>query len=300
MDLRALRYFVAVAQAGSFSAGAARLYVAQSALSRHIKTLEEELGGDLFVRVPRGVELTEAGSLLLKRAACILNDVFTTQQDLLTHHGELRGVASLIAPSSLGECLFVPLVDHFSRNFPKVQLRLSEGLSREAADRLSQGEVEVAIVTEPSAGDHLDLELLFEEQMLFVAPKGTHRVKKKMTLQEAARFPLIVPSRFKWPKQLEAALLSPGAREPAIQVDSHFPTLKMVRSGRGCAVLSSCAMASGEFRDLVVSRVVDYSVKRWVAVSRARPVSRASSELISVLRSEAKTLEARGLISRPR
>lgn len=170
MDLRELRYFLAVAQAGSFSAAAQRLYIAQSALSRHIKSLEDELGGKLFIRVARGVELTEAGSLLSRRAKRIVDDVFATQQDLLTHHGELRGIASLVVPSSLSECLFVPLVDHFSHNFPKVQLRLSEGLSPEAVERLSQGEVEVAIITEPPSGDHLNLELLFEEQMLFVAP----------------------------------------------------------------------------------------------------------------------------------
>ncbi len=296
MDMRELRYFVAVAEAGSFSAAAQRLYIAQSALSRHIKALEDKVGGELFIRVARGIELTEAGDILLRRAKRILDDVFTTQQDLLTHHGELRGIASLVVPSSLGECLFVPLVDHFSLHYPKVQLRLSEGLSREAAERLMQGDVEVAIVTEPPAGDFLNLELLFEEQMLFVAPKGTRGVKKKMSLREAAAFPLIVPSRTKWPNRLEAALSGPEAIEPSIQVDSHVPTLKMVQSGRGCAVLASCALASHASSGLVVSEVVDYSAKRWIAVSRGRPVSRASKELISVLRAEANTLEARGLI----
>lgn len=296
MDLRELRYFLAVADAGSFTAAAQRLFVAQSALSRHIKLLEEEIGGDLFVRVARGVELTEAGGLLARRARRILEDVFTTQQDLLTHHGELRGIASLVVPSSLSECLFVPLADHFSLNYPKVQLRLSVGLSPEAVDDLLQGEVEVAIITEPPPGEHLNLELLFEEQMLFVAAKGTRNLKKEMTLREAAQFPLIVPSRFKWPKRLEAALLSPGSQEPAIQMDSHIPTLKMVASGRGYAVLASCAVASSAFQGLEISEIVDYSAKRWIAVSRGRTLSRASNELISVLRSEAKTLEKRGLI----
>jgi LysR family transcriptional regulator, nitrogen assimilation regulatory protein len=300
MDLRELRYFIAVAQAGSFSAAAQRLHIAQSALSRHIKALEEDVGGELFVRVARGVVPTEAGDILFGRAKRILEDVFATKQDLQTHHGELRGVASLVAPSSLSEILFVPLANHFTRNFPKVQLRLSEGLSPDALERVSHGDAEVAIITEPPTGDHWSLELLFHEQILLVAPKGTKKLRKSITLQQATRLPLITPSRVKWPKLLEAALSSPGALEPVIQVDSLVPVLQMVHNGSGYAVLPSSVLATQAIRDLHVCPVVDYSVTRWIAVSRGRPVSRASNELISAIRSEAKTLEARGLIRTPR
>lgn len=300
MDLRGLRYFLAVAQAGSFSAAAQHLYVAQSALSRHIRMLEEEIGGELFARNARGVDLTEAGELLRLRAKRILDDVFATQQELQTHHGELRGVASLVAPSSLAEALFVPLADHFTRNFPKVQLRLSEGLSPDALERVLQGDAEVGIITERPTTDHWNLELLFEEKMLLVGPRGTRGLKKKMTLHEAVRLPLITPSRVKWPRLLEAALSSPGASEPAIQVDSLVPVLRMVQNGRGYAVLPSCALVSQAARGLEQSELTDYSVTRWIAVSRGRAVSRAGKELIAALRSEARTLKDRRLIRAPR
>ncbi|WP_180901581.1 LysR family transcriptional regulator [Martelella soudanensis] len=299
MDLKELRYFFAVAEAGSFSAAAQRINIAQSALSRHIKLLEHDVGGELFTRLPRGIALTEAGKILFERARRILDDVSTVRQDLQTHHGELRGIASLVAPSSLATILFEPLAIHFLKNYPNVQLRLSEGLSPDALNRVSQGDSEIAVVTEPPSSDHWKLELLFHEQILLLAPGGTQDIRKRLTLDEATRLPLITSSQGKRSKLLEASISGHGAMEPPVQIDSLYPVLKLVQNGHGCAILPSCALALDVAKDLHVSEVTDYSVTRWIATSRGRPLSRASEELIAVLRSEAKTLEAKGLIRTP-
>jgi LysR family nitrogen assimilation transcriptional regulator len=292
MDLRELRYFIAVAEAGSFSAAAERHYVAQSALSRHVKSLEAQLGGELFSRGARGVELTESGELLFRRAKRLVDDVALLQQDVLAHHGELRGTASIVVPSSMSDALYPALVDHFSEHFPKVQLQLSEGLTREAIDRILHGEVEAAVVTDPPPNDHLEYEFLVEEQMWLVGPKGASRRTRSVMLGEALKLPLITPTRTNWPKQLEATMTSTDGAPPVVQVDSIVQMLRIVEDGHGCAIVPSFSLGMEVIKRLPVTAVSDYRVKRWIATSRGRPVSRASQELIAVVRRYAESFQA--------
>ena len=146
MNLRQLSYFVAIAESGSFSAAADALHVAQSALSRHIKELEEELGGALLDRGSRGVTLSDSGKVLFERAKFILSQFEEAGSEVRAHNKELTGTVRLMAPSSIGQVLFEPLVDRFLGQFPKVRLELSEGLWNEAANRLRTGAVDLAIM----------------------------------------------------------------------------------------------------------------------------------------------------------
>ena len=101
MDLRQLRYFVAVAERGGFGAAASALNVAQSALSRHIRVLEEELGGALLVRGTRGVSVTESGKVLLDRGRWLLGSLDDIKAEVQTENREPSGTVRLGAPSSL-------------------------------------------------------------------------------------------------------------------------------------------------------------------------------------------------------
>src|SRR5438094_5455838 len=106
MDLRQLRYFTAVAERGSFSAAASALNVAQSALSRHVQLLEQEVGGPLLERGARGVTLSEAGRLLLDRARYILGEVETLRDAVTARNQEVTGTVRFGAPPSLAYVLF--------------------------------------------------------------------------------------------------------------------------------------------------------------------------------------------------
>ena len=101
MDLRQLRYFVAVAERGGFGAAASALNVAQSALSRHIQQLEHELGGALLERGARGVSVTESGKVLLARGRWLLTTVDDIKAEVRTENREPSGTVRLGAPSSL-------------------------------------------------------------------------------------------------------------------------------------------------------------------------------------------------------
>ena len=113
MDLRQLRYFVAVAERGGFGAAASALNVAQSALSRHIKQLEHELGGELLERGARGVSVTESGKVLLARGRWLLGAVDDVKAEVRTENRDPSGTVRLGAPSSLADILYAPLAKIF-------------------------------------------------------------------------------------------------------------------------------------------------------------------------------------------
>src|SRR4051812_19334417 len=136
MDLRQLRYFIAVAERGGFAAAASTLNVAQSALSRHVKELEHELGGKLFERGARGVSVTESGKVLLARGRWLLGTIDDIKAEVRTENREPSGTVRLGAPSSLAEILYAPFAQLFVKRFPRVRLELSEGLTDGMSDRL--------------------------------------------------------------------------------------------------------------------------------------------------------------------
>src|SRR6201986_3750487 len=148
MDLRQLRYFVAIAERGGFGAAASLLNVAQSALSRHVKQLEHEMGGALFERGARGVSVTESGKVLLARGRWLLGAVDDLKAEVRTENREPSGTVRLGAPSSLADILYAPLAKVFVERFPRVRLELSEGLTETMSDRLLRAELDLAIVTQ--------------------------------------------------------------------------------------------------------------------------------------------------------
>ena len=98
MNLRQLSYFVRIAERGSFSAAADSLHVAQSALSRHVKELEDELGGALLDRGSRGVTLSDSGKVLFERARFILSQFEDAGSEVRAHNKELTGTVRLMLP----------------------------------------------------------------------------------------------------------------------------------------------------------------------------------------------------------
>src|SRR5689334_16505941 len=144
MDLRQLRYFVAVAERGGFGAAASALNVAQSALSRHIKLLEHELGGALLERGARGVSPTEAGKVLLARGRWLLGTLDDIRTEVLIENREPSGTVRLGAPSTLADNFYAPLASLFAERFPRVKLEFSDGLTEEMTDRLLKSELDLA------------------------------------------------------------------------------------------------------------------------------------------------------------
>ena len=174
MELRQLRYFVAVAEEGHITRAAERLGIQQPPLSRQIKAIEHELDVQLFRRKARGVELTEAGRALLDDARTILGDLDQAfESTRRTARGEQGRICVGITPSAMFHPLLPHAVRSFREAFPLVSLKLDEYLSNELMNRLRDEQTDVAFIrTSVADPEGLTITPLLDEPMIVVLPDG--------------------------------------------------------------------------------------------------------------------------------
>ena len=181
MDIRQLKAFVAIAESGTFTAGAARVHVTQAAISMQIRQLENETGAQLFVRAPRRVILTEAGEKLLIRAYAILreHDAALEEMAALTgaHRGRLRigtasaGVSGHPLPKILRE---------LKKQHPAVEASVASGTSEQLVQHVLAGELDVAFVSLPVEARGIQTELLSENSLVAIASPRHKLAKQKV------------------------------------------------------------------------------------------------------------------------
>ncbi len=196
MDLRHLRYFVAVAEEAHFGRAAQRLHIVQPALSMQIRALEEEIGGALFARTSRRVELTEAGTLLLVEARRTLAQA---QRTLSIVQRSLRGETGNVKVGFAGNAVLTgKLMDdlsHFRRQHPEVQLDLLEMPPHLQGEAIIEGELDVGY--SPSAGLTPDARRVTEKigewpLMLAMADDHPLAARKRVSVKMIAKERLIV------------------------------------------------------------------------------------------------------------
>ena len=182
MELRHLRYFVAVAEELNFRRAAARLRVAQPALSSQIKNLEEELGVRLFERTTRSVLLTQTGQVFLGEARGILGAATHAEQLVRRAEHGLVGTLRVGVITPATGPLLAKVLRQFHQKYPGVQLSLSALTSAEQLRRLRAGELDAGLLRPPVASPELDTRFVEEAPMVLAAPAG-HRLAKKRRLE---------------------------------------------------------------------------------------------------------------------
>jgi len=129
VELSDLRYFVSIAETGSFTKSALQNNIAQSALSRRVRDIEAEMGVQLFYRNGRGVVLTEVGETFLTRARGILADMESLRQEMERTAGVLDGTVTFAVPPSVGLILLAPLLLQIRTDHPRIKMRVLEDLA---------------------------------------------------------------------------------------------------------------------------------------------------------------------------
>lgn len=286
MTLRQLQYFVRIAQTGSFSAAAEALHIAQSALSRHIKELEEEVGGALLERGPRGVTLSDSGRIFYARARYILSQVDDARTEVLAHNRELTGVVRLMTPSSISQLMFDSLVDRFLAAFPKVRLDLTEGLWDEAESALRSGAADVAIMSGVET-EHIELEPLAYEQMVLVGRvEDPLMARKSIAVEALAGLQLMMPEVTLEMLRRSAPLLI-DKFDVRVLVSSAAAARELTSRGRGYAVAPrSILLGTLENRPITSVPIRHLEVLRSMGTLRGRPMSRGLRELSDAVRQE--------------
>ncbi|MFF4977787.1 LysR family transcriptional regulator [Streptomyces sp. NPDC001083] len=172
MELRTLRVFVAVAEEESFTRAAARLLVAQPAVSQQIRSLERELGEQLFERTPRRVRLTEAGRVLLPLASRTLAAAQEVTAEFTARAGLLTGTLSLGTVDGVEHTRLPDLLGEFHRLHPGVAVDLADGRSAELLARVEEGSLDAAVLALPEQPlrQHLYATVLLEDEIAAVVP----------------------------------------------------------------------------------------------------------------------------------
>jgi LysR family hydrogen peroxide-inducible transcriptional activator len=192
-NLHLLEQFVALARTKNFTRAAAELNLSQSALSRAIQKLEEQLGQPLFERKPREVMLTDLGELLLERSQHILKLMEDTFAELSEagRRGRIRlGAIPTIAP------YFLPsLLSTFAKAHPEISVIVQEDTTENLIKRCSHGEIDLAILALPIIAKYLEVEPLFDEELLLVLPVGHPlSASKSVAIDAVEGYPFVMLS----------------------------------------------------------------------------------------------------------
>lgn len=193
MDIRQLEMFQAVAEEGSFTKAGERLHVSQSAVSRQIKILEEELGGVLLHRSRKGVHLTHAGELLLKTANRLFRDLQDVVWQISEAHELHRG--SLRLGGGMTVCIYIlpKLLKKYRSLYRHVDLRVTSGTSESILRLLRNHEVDLGLLTLPIVAKDLQVVPVLKEEMVVVtSPSHPLSAKGSIRPRDLSRFPLIL------------------------------------------------------------------------------------------------------------
>jgi len=184
--LEKLPYFYETALAGSLSLACQKLYITQPSLSKSINVLEEALGKKLFLRLPRGVQLTQEGEILFQHCHHLFRDLENILINLENPHDPMAGTIKVGTYESIAIFFWPQFLRQFLPKYPHIEFELTTGRSREMQKAVEQGELDMALVIEPQSNRHLEIEILASDTFApFCVPH------KKQLIKDIASAPLI-------------------------------------------------------------------------------------------------------------
>jgi DNA-binding transcriptional LysR family regulator len=253
IELRHLRYFVAVAEELHFGRAAERLHLAQPPLSQQIRKLEDLLGYALFLRTSRSVTLTPAGEALLQRARRTLRNV---QRDIDETRSIARGDVGSLHIGFIGSAMLTTLPGIFrsyGKAFPRVRLYLHESFTAMVIEGLENGTLDAGILRDGDPWEGMHVTTIFSEPFVAVLP-STHPCAKQKSISIAMLRdePFVYYPRSAGARAYEKPLTlceEHGFRPQIVQEASHWLTiLRLVASGLGVSIAPACVrrIASAE------------------------------------------------------
>lgn len=188
MDLRQLEILRAVAASGSFTSAGEHLNVSQSAVSRQILLLEEELNEQLFLRIGRKIRITPAGSTLLSLSNRLFDDIRETRAGILESQHTLNGSLRLVGGMTVCLYVFPPLLKAFRRAHPGVEVKVSAGATPRILRQLRNGAADLGLVTLPVDDPSLvSVPVMREELLLVTSPQHPLSRRKQIVPQDLVR-----------------------------------------------------------------------------------------------------------------
>lgn len=296
MNLRTLRYFVAIADAGSFTAASARVSVAQPALTRQMRELEAQLGIQLLIRSKRGAQLTQHGVTLYESARRLLDEEARALQ-ALKGTGTASAVITLGISPTFTRFLLPAVFQRCTRQIHGVTLRAREGLTPALAEAVECGSVDLAVLTNPAPSRLLSMQLLLVEPYALVSHPST----QAPSIMPATQLPAVPLLMTPIHRHIVEQLLAPfGIRlNVRSEIDSVAAIEELVLNDGWQTIMPVSVFNRGHSRRAKLTEISGVQLQRSVMLaSRNGRLSDPSLTAIEgVVRSEMQRLTADGMFS---
>jgi LysR family transcriptional regulator, nitrogen assimilation regulatory protein len=277
MELRQLRYFVAIVDHGSLSRAARVLHIAQPALTQQIRQLEDELGAQLLHRSAQGVMSTDAGKTFYEHAQAILKQVEDAKWAVAQSADKPAGTVALGVPQSVSSALALPLLTAVREHYPEISLQLTEELSGNLIEQLKSGRINLAVLFDDGQLGAFSTTPLVEEQMMFITRADSQFAPRRRTvsLAQAVRTPLILPSLQHGVRpRIEDIARSAGLSiDNVIDINSIAILKSALLADIGATILPVAPVLSEiERNQLIVHAIRDARISRTVSLCSSRNI----------------------------
>jgi len=244
MEFRQVQYFVVLYEEGSVTRAARRLNIVQPALSMQIAKLEEEIGQQLFVRSPQGMEPTSEGRRMYRLFLPVLGDFSRAREQVMQTSAELGGLVRVGMIATVAQGVLVDALLEFSALHPKVELSLTDGFSETLADAVAVGTLDAAVINKPRRPLALNTKAIAEEDMLVIAGPKHAPLPEVVPFADLAKLKLVLPTRQHGLRGIIESFshAEDVALAPSVEIDSISAILKLVHESDFCTVLPQVAV----------------------------------------------------------
>ena len=298
MDLRQLEIIRAIADTGSFTAAGEKLHVSQSAISRQILLLEEELGEPVFHRIGRRIRITPAGESLLQLSHRVFQDLQETVSTISEKRDSLSGTIRLVGGMTVCLYVFPALLAEVRRVHPHLDLKVTVGSAERSIAMLRSGAGDLGMITLPvEATDLVSVPVLEEELLLVTYPAHPLAKKKAIAPADLHKQEFVLFETGSITRRLVESFFARERVEPEVIMETENVEIikAMVRSGLGISIIPSQAAASDvRSGQLFRSRIAGHSLVRqtgWLYPKMSR-LPRTVSEVIRIFETIRPRLEA--------
>ncbi len=283
--------FKAVAENSSFTIAGRRLYVAQSAVSRKIRLLEDELGDKLFKRVNKRIFLTPAGDTMLRYTCRVFQELRNAALEI-SDLGEMKR-GTLRIGSGMTACMYVlpPVIEEFRTQFPSIEVQVVTGTAEMLIPQIRDGQIDLGVLTLPVVAPDLEVTRFAQEEMVLVASPKNRKLAKRRTVRaaELGAYPMIAFSRGTSTRALVDQYLERVGVDPIIAMESeNVATIKpLVRINLGVSLLPlRSVLAEARRGELHYVRIRDEKIMRDIGLvcHKADYKPKALAELIDLFR----------------
>lgn len=260
MELRHIRYFLAVAAELNFTRAAQKLCIAQPPLSRQIQDLEEELGVKLFERKPHALQLTEEGALFKQYATQVLDLVNKSTEDIREMKRGLQGTLYLASVEGHAPRLYAEWIAAFHSLHPHVQYNLWNGNSDDVVNRVMNGLCDLAIIMEPHNAEGVESIPVYQEPWVAIIPADNPLAKQKeatVNLADLTPYELIIPSRSSRLEEINDWFRSTGKPMIRCRIAHLLSAYELTRLGVGITIYPASASDIANMSDVVIKEIVN-------------------------------------------